>query len=315
MDHFDEYDLTEKQKRKVESSLTLDLTPYLEYFERENVILLPYGSEFYPEELKNIFFPPILLYASGNIDLFKEKKIAIVGSRKASQDGKNLASEFARELSNNGQVIISGMAAGIDSFSHRGALVNKKTIAIMATGIDICYPAYNRKLKEDIIKDGLVITESFPKTKPDAFRFPIRNRIISGLSWGVLVIEASLKSGTMITAKSAIEQGKEVFAIPGDIYKMNSGGTNYLIKNAMANMVTDISDILPDIEKKGNVSSLNEDEKTVLGIILDGTMEFDNIMEKSSMDFGILTSVLFDLEVKGFIVKISANIYRGVVNG
>ncbi len=315
MDNFDNYDLNDKQKRKVEGSLKLDLDRLIDYFDKEKVTIITYESPLYPMELKEIYFPPLILYAKGNIELLKMDKFAIVGSRKATQNGKNLAKDFAHELSMHGEVIVSGMAAGIDSFAHRGAIDNRMTIAVMATGIDMCYPSYNRKLKDIIEKDDLVITEYFPGTKPDAFRFPIRNRIISGISWGVLVVEAGIKSGTMITVKYAIEQGKEVYAIPGDIYKINSTGTNYLIKNAMAKMVTDITDILPIEEENKNKALLSKDENNVLNIILEGTMEFDDIMEKSQMDFGQLTSILFQLEVKGFIIKISTNIYRGAVNG
>lgn len=202
----------------------------------------------YPEKLRKIHNPPKQLYYAGNINLLEKNNIlAIIGCRDYSEYGKNVAKRFAYELSKNGIIIISGAARGIDSFSHIGCLMAKKeTIAVLGNGINYIYPPENKRLEECIIKNnGLIISEYSPEAKPDKYTFPARNRIISGLSSGVLVVEAKENSGSLITVDFALEQGKEVYVIPGDINRKNTKGTNELIKQG-AKLVTGINDILED---------------------------------------------------------------------
>ena len=196
------------------------------------VIKINMNSKYYPERLRNIDDPPKELYCLGNIELLNYKSnIAMIGSRNCSSYGERAAKDFAYNLAKEDICIVSGLAKGIDSFSHIGALNAKgKTIAVLGSGLDNIYPKENIKLVEEIIKNkGLVISEYPLGTKPLKYHFPARNRIISGLSDSVLVVEARKNSGTNITVDFALEQGKDVFVIPGNIYSKTSDGTNFLI--------------------------------------------------------------------------------------
>lgn len=208
------------------------------------------GNEDYPEQLKNIYDPPLRLYVLGNKEILKEKGVAVVGTRNPTEYGKKVAIQFAKQLSEKGVNIISGLAVGIDTCAHLGNLQvydKAKTIAVLGNGLDEIYPKDNINLAKQIIKSGGCIISEYPVgTKPKKLHFPQRNRIISGLSKGVLVIEAREKSGSLITADFALEQGKEVFAVPGDVGKLTSVGTNNLIKQG-AKLVTKYEEILYEI--------------------------------------------------------------------
>ncbi len=201
------------------------------------------GAENYPEKLKYIYGNPQRLYVLGNEKLLNEKSIAIIGCREATRYGLENAYKFAYELAKRGICIISGFARGIDTYAHKGAVAVKgKTIAVLGCGLDIVYPSENIELyKQIIVNNGAIITEYPIGIKPEKHHFPTRNRIISGLSDGVLVVEAKKRSGTMITVEHALEQGKNVYAIPGNITSDNSYGTNELIKEG-AIPVTNIED-------------------------------------------------------------------------
>lgn len=204
-----------------------------------NIDIISINDKEYPVSLKEIYSPPLNLYIRGNKKIFNEKSIAIVGCRDASKYGIKVAEEFAFNLSKKGFNIVSGLARGIDSFAHMGAIkANKKTIAVLGNGLDTVYPKENIKLAEDILNcGGAIISEFSLGTPPEKRNFPARNRIISGISKGVLVVEAKEKSGTMITVDFALEQGRDVFAIPGNINSINSAGTNEVIKQG-AKLVT-----------------------------------------------------------------------------
>lgn len=203
------------------------------------------GDKNYPEKLMNIYGRPQTLYILGNETLLNEKSIAIIGCRNASNYGLRSAYQFGYELAKKGICIVSGFARGIDTYAHKGALAAKgKTIAVLGCGLNVIYPPENMELyKQILIKGGAIITEYPLESKPERHHFPIRNRIISGLSDGVLVVEAKKKSGTLITVEYALEQGKEVYAIPGNITSENSEGTNELIKEG-AIPVTKIEDFM-----------------------------------------------------------------------
>lgn len=207
-------------------------------------------SEDYPKQLKEIYDPPLKLYILGNKQLLKEKGVAIVGARKATEYGKKVTLQISKELSQIGINIISGLALGIDTYAHLGTLHEEcigKTIAILGSGLDKIYPKENIELARHIIKSGGCIVSEYPVgTRANKMNFPQRNRIISALSKGVLVVEASEKSGSLITADFALEQGREVFAVPGDINKETSMGTNNLIKQG-AKIVTGYIDIIHEI--------------------------------------------------------------------
>ena len=209
---------TKEEISKIENiNYKKDLQRHEAYIKKYEIKLITINDEAYPERLRNLEDPPIVLYTYGNINLLNEKRnIAIVGARRCSQYGKTVATAFAYLLSKNNIVITSGLAAGIDKAAHQGTLIYKgKTIAVIGTGIDIIYPKENEGLFKEIIKNnGLIISEFPIGTKPDGLNFPKRNRIISGISDGVLVVEAGQKSGALITADFALEQGKNVYAIP-----------------------------------------------------------------------------------------------------
>ncbi|MCX7876868.1 MAG: DNA-processing protein DprA [Melioribacteraceae bacterium] len=221
-------------------------------FEKLNKInarIITYFDDEYPELLKNIYFPPIILYTVGNLELLKSNSISIVGTRVPSNYGKTIAEKFSIEISNKNIAIISGLARGIDSIVHNSVLNNNgKTIAVIGTGIDVIYPPENKLLFERIRNEGLIISEYELGTKPDAQNFPRRNRIISGLSSGTLVIETKITGGALITAAYALEQGREVFAIPGQINSKQSEGTNSLIQKGEAKLVTCVEDILSELK-------------------------------------------------------------------
>ncbi len=210
-----------------------------------NIKTLTINDDLYPSNLKNIYDPPQTLYCIGDITLLNNISIAIIGCRNASHYGLKISKIFADKLSKSGLTIVSGLARGIDSEAHKNSIHNiGKTIAVLGSGIDVIYPRENEELYKEIIKNGgLIISEYEPGTKPDKAYFPMRNRIISGISSGVLVVEAKKRSGTLITVNHALEQGKNVFVVPGNIDSLNSEGTNELIKEG-AQMVTNYKEIL-----------------------------------------------------------------------
>ena len=220
---------------------------YETYILKSNIKIINIVDKEYPEKLKQIYAPPITLFAKGDISLLTHKSIAIIGCREPSMYGINVAKKFASELCKNGIDIVSGMARGIDTAGHIGALnANGKSIAVLGCGVDIIYPSENYKVYSELLNRGLIISEYIVGTRPEASNFPQRNRIISGLSDGVLVVEAKQKSGTMITTDFALEQGKELYVIPGNITSLTSEGTNNLIKEG-AKLVTKIGEILEDL--------------------------------------------------------------------
>lgn len=239
-----------------------NLEKYYEYMLKNNIDIITLNNKHYPEKLKNIEDKPIVLYTKGNKEILNEKSIAIIGCRNASEYGIKVAEKMAYNLCQNNINIVSGLAIGIDSYAHIGTIKalteNKKignTIAVIGNGIDNIYPDRNKKLANEIIKTGgIIVSEYIVGTKAEKTHFPARNRIISALSDGVLVVEAKEKSGTLITVDFALEQGKDVFAIPGNITNSNSIGTNNLVKQG-AILVTSYKDVLD------NLNTYNKYEK------------------------------------------------------
>ena len=216
----------------LDKSIKAEVIKHLNYMEKHQIDIISIFDDRYPTILKEIYDPPISIYAKGNIRILDKTNIAIIGCRDASEYGKKSSKYFAYNLAKQNFNIVSGLATGIDSFSHIGALEAKgKTIAVVGTGLDMVYPSENRILQKKIIEnDGLIISEYPLGTKPEKNNFPARNRIISGLSKSIIVVEAKEKSGTLITVDFALEQGRDVFAVPGNINSINSIGTNSLIK-------------------------------------------------------------------------------------
>lgn len=219
------------------------LNYHIKYMKENNIKIININEREYPQALKEIYDPPISLYVKGNIEKLNNKNIGIVGCRECTTYGKKSAEYFAYNLSKQNINIVSGLAKGIDSYAHLGSLNNGNTIAVLGNGLDIIYPKENLELANEIIKRGGTIISEYPcGTKPDKMKFPARNRIISGISSGIIVIEAKEKSGTLITVDFALEQGRDVFVVPGNINSINSVGTNDLIKQG-ARLVTTYEDI------------------------------------------------------------------------
>lgn len=273
-----------------------------------NIIEINQNNEEFPISLKMIQDSPKKLYCIGNVNLLKNKKISVVGSRKCTAYGKSIAERLSTKLSNSGVSVVSGLARGIDSCAHNGALKEVgSTIAVLATGIDRCYPASNQGLYNEISKNGLIISENPPGYICRKYDFPRRNRIISGLSDAVVVVEAPLRSGALITAEYAMEQGKELFAIPGNITSFFSIGCNQLIREG-AKPVAVLDDILIDlnIEIQNNESNLNlgDDEFAVYDIIRKrGELSTEDLMKFTDFEVPKLAGILTVLEMKGAITN------------
>lgn len=228
----------------LDKNIRKNLENYVIYMKRNNIDIISIEDEEYPNLLKQIYDPPISLYIKGNKDILNDSSIAIVGCREASDYGKKVAKYFAYNLANQNINIISGLAKGVDSYAHMGVLSTcGRTIAVVGNGLDTVYPAENKYLFKKILENrGAIISEYPPGIKAEKMNFPARNRIISGMSKGVIVIEAKEKSGTLITVDFALEQGRDVYVVPGNINSINSVGTNELIKQG-AKMVTTYKEI------------------------------------------------------------------------
>ncbi len=265
-------------------------------------------EEGYPELLQTIKNRPSQLYYRGNLDLCKTPCLAVVGARKATPYGRWAAYNIARRAAEHGVTIVSGLAAGIDSCGHRGALdARGNTIAVLGCGPDICYPETNRALMSRIAQSGLILSE-YPSGSPVLRgRFPARNRIISGLSYAVVIVEAGTGSGSLITAGLALDQGREVFAVPGNIDSIYSAGTNKLIQDGATPLaaVDDILDFLGirgiESQKKDNVL-LGEDEKEIFGLVADnGTVTIDRLCILSGKPPASVGAFVTILEMKGLL--------------
>ncbi|SCY14759.1 DNA-processing protein DprA [Alkaliphilus peptidifermentans] len=268
----------------------------------------------YPDKLKCIYDPPYVIYIKGRL-ILDNPKIAIVGARKASTYGRWAAFHFARELALWGVGTVSGMALGVDTEAHKGSLAEKmNTIAVLGCGVDLCYPASNSQLMLEILNNnGCILSEYPPGTPPMKHHFPARNRIISGLSDGVFIVEAAEKSGAIITVDFALEQGKEVFALPGNINNSQSKGTNSLIKDG-AKIVLEVDDLLDELKKdysllnrKENIRvnvSLSDKEAKIYNIIKKEPIHIDLIVHSSGMKISELNPILTVLELKGFICQL-----------
>lgn len=271
----------------------------------------------YPAILKEIHNPPQELYIKGEIIPQDKVAIAVVGTRKCTQHGKQVTLDIAGKLAKLGITIVSGLAKGIDSWAHQAALENNgRTIAVLGTGMDkeSFYPLSNYELSEKIAKNGAVISEYPIGTRGTQFTFPQRNRIVSGLSLGVIVVEAPEKSGALITATLAVEQNREVFAIPGSIYEKNSQGTNKLIKIG-AKLVTDVDDVLEELNlshlikslKKKKYKSENKQEEIIISLLSAQPTHIDEVIKKSKLPSSTVNSTLMILELKNAIRNLGNN--------
>jgi DNA processing protein len=280
------------------------------------VFILTFLDQGYPQNLLQIYDPPPLLYVRGRLDAVDSAMVAMVGSRKGSPYGRAMTKKISKELVGSGVTVVSGMARGIDTCAHLGALeAGGMTIAVLGCGIDIIYPPENKRLFLDIINQGTVISEFPLSTPPEGKNFPKRNRIISGLSLGVVIVEATADSGSLITASHALEQGREVFAVPGNIGMATSRGTNALIKQG-AKLVEGAQDILVEIipQYEGKTSHeeppvLNDEEDGILQLLSHTPLHIDEISRMSHMEIRRVSTILLELELKGVISQLGGKMF------
>ncbi len=295
-----------------------DIDSQLKYIETNNIKVTDYFCDDYPEMLKNMDSPPLILYIKGS---FKNTQLplAVVGTRYPSGYGERVVKYLIPYLIKSGFSIISGMAKGIDSLAHKEAIKNNGyTVAVLGSGIDVIYPEENRALYNDILNNGCIISEFPLHTAPTKYNFPQRNRIIAGLSKGTLVVEADIKSGSLITARLTEELSKPIFAVPGEIFSKRSKGTNKLIAQGSI-AVNDIEAILSyfyielkkEIEKtkKEIDKNLSEDELKIIKM-LEADMSIDELLLKTGMEISTLSNTLFDLEIKGLIKHTPSDTYE-----
>ena len=293
----------EKFERKVEDDLY-----------KNDLVVVTYVSKEYPEKLKYIDDPPLVLYAKGDVSLLSKKSISIVGTRSPSDYGKLVCERFTKELSSSGLVTISGLAYGIDAIVARTTLdVGGKTIAVLAGGLDSIYPSSHTNLAKEVAGHGLLLSEARVGLKPANYSFINRNRIVSALGLGTLIIEAGKQSGTMATAKFAIDQGRELFIVPGNIYSKMSEGTNNLIDEMPDTFTISPDRILSRLKikkKESKVVQLNlTDENIVLDALAGGEKTFDELFDIAKLSAADLSTELVRLEMMGLIKKGAGDVY------
>jgi len=292
----------------------------------EKCRILVRGGNGYPAILNEIFDPPLVLYSRGNIGLTDLPCVAIVGTRRPTFYGLQVAQGLAFDLGKRDVVIVSGLARGIDSAAHRGCLeAGGSTIAVLGCGIDVVYPRENRQLTRQIAESGLLLSEFPPGTSPAPQNFPVRNRIISGLSLGTVIVEASEYSGSLITARLAMEQNREVFAVPGNLTSPQSFGPNFLIKQG-AKLVQIWRDVVEELPaevrhailvredtrapQKQELDLSTEEESKILAMLgYDEATQFDRILQKSGMTVPQLSELLLNLEMRGQIRQVPGNLF------
>lgn len=292
--------------------------------EKKNITAVCRLSPSYPKQLLDVFAPPLVLYCKGNVELLgREKIIAIIGTREPTPYGRTVAGKIGRVLGENGVLVISGMAKGIDICAHLGAMEGHgETIAVLGNGVDIAYPADKAYVYEQICREGLVISEYIPGTPPAQGNFPARNRIISGMARGVVVVEAGERSGTNITVNYALEQGKDVFAVPGSITSKTSVSTNQLIKSGCEVIIGE-DDVLEYYgwggrEQKHHFAvktksappvQLTFQERMLTDALEAGEKSFDELYELSQFSMPELFTLLAELELKGIIAQKPGRVY------
>ncbi len=311
----------------LEARERIDVDKEIKKAEDLGVRILTLFDDDYPKNLKEIYDPPYVLYVKGDFIDADENAVGIVGSRGASYYGLSCAQSFASKLSSFGLTIVSGMARGIDTASHRAALnAGGRTIAVLGSGLNNIYPPENEGLFAEIAQHGAVISQFSLDTPPAACNFPIRNRIISGLSRGVLVVEASSKSGALITARYALEQDREVFAVPGKVSSPTSSGTNDLIKQG-ARIVTEPEEILAELKanlklnpaqarscgdqekEDGILNSLDTKESRVFRILSDEPKYIDSICLETGLDVSACLFLLTQLELRGIVRQLPGKVF------
>lgn len=323
-------------RKVLDAPRTVELQKELGLMHQHGARLLTIDDEDYPENLRQSSFPPPILYVKGTMDRTDKYSVGVVGSRHATQYGKAVAQQFVQRLATCGLTIVSGFARGIDAVAHDACLKARgRTLAILGNGLSVCYPAEHAKLAERIVEQGALVTEYPMCTSPERFNFPERNHIIAAISLGTLVVEAAEKSGALITANEAIEENRMLFAVPGDVNRLNSRGANRLITQG-ARLVQSGDDILTemrhllrgylreeavaDTDAKplaiANMKPLTEEERYVLELIQHEPQVFDLIAARVNSDripINRLSAILLALELKQAVKQLPGKLYTAVI--
>jgi len=292
----------------------------IDEYRKMGIVVLRKGDREYPARLMNLAQPPDALFCRGNIELLTRPSVSIVGTRECTRYGMDVAQRFARAFVESGLVVVSGLADGIDTNAHLGAGA-RNTIAVLGNGLNVYFPTNNRKLQDEIGREGLLISEYPPSMGGGKYTYPQRNRIVAGLSPALLIVEADEKSGTMITKDFAKSLGADVFAIPGSVTSPASRGTNKLIKDGGCLIATEPADVLAVYGKRAKgqktaqkavvvpVVQISFDEKRVLDILGRDEVHIDELVEKIDMPFKKLSALLTEMEMRGLVEKLAGNCY------
>lgn len=311
--------LTGRSLEKLLSPEPPDLDKSVDILEKNNIRLIPFTDKDYPANLLQIIDPPAVIFVRGEIKESDKFSVAIVGSRRASIYGKSMAEKIAKDLTNRGLAVVSGGARGIDAAAHKGALnTSGRTVAVLGCGIDVCYPSEHKELYNRIAENGAVISEFPPGTSPEGWRFPARNRIISGISLGLLVVQAPTDSGALITARYAQEQGREIFVLPGNVDDIRNQGCHALIRDG-ATLVESAEHILEDLgihtedvpkpQLTFEFESLTDEERKLVEILSLQPKHVDQIIQETKIPAPQATGTLTMLEMKGIVKRVPGNAY------
>lgn len=308
--------------------LAKKITTHADYKFAENQLLKLQASPYklitlkspeYPEKLKHIYDPPLFFFAHGDLKCLEKPTIAMVGSRSLSVYGKMMTEKLATELAQVGFTTVSGFARGIDTIAHKYTIdAGGQTAAVFGSGLDVIYPPENKVLYKSLVLNGCAISEFYLGTKPDPYNFPRRNRIISGLCLGVLVIEAAGRSGALLTVQHALDQNREVFAVPGNVNSKTSQGTNRIIKEG-AKLVTSADDILEEfkflvapweiVDDQKIYEKLTKEQKKIYDVLSNEPIQLDNIVKKSGLAVSGALEILLDLELSSYVRQLSGKMF------
>ncbi|NVK23775.1 MAG: DNA-protecting protein DprA [Gammaproteobacteria bacterium] len=308
------YKLSEQQQAFIATINWDDYQKEVDWLTQQNIEVLPISSPHYPSLLKETARPPLLLFAKGDLSVLEQVQVAVVGSRNPSPYGERATALFSEQLAQAGVVVTSGMAIGVDGIAHQACLrAGGRTLAVMGSGFRHIYPKRHLSLFDQITNQGLVVSEFFPDVPPIQYNFPRRNRIIAGLSNGTLVVEAAIKSGSLITAKIALEEGRDVFAVPGNIFNPMSEGAHHLLQQG-AKLVCQTDDILeeysvittpPPTRRKNNLAA-----HQLLASVDHDTTPVDVIVQRSKLPVEQVLTELLDLEVQGLVAAVLGGYMR-----
>jgi DNA processing protein len=296
----------------------------LETADKQQCRMLSFWDAEFPAILKKIYDPPVVLFVNGELRPEDENALAVVGTRTPTEYGKIVAERLTAALVGHRVTIVSGLARGVDTVAHQTALKSGgRTVAVLGSGLDVIYPPENRRVAQEISQHGAVISEYFFGAKPDAVNFPRRNRIISGLTLGTIVVEAGESSGALITAQAALEHGREVFAVPGSIFSPKSLGPNRLIQEG-AKLITSVDDILVELPQQYDMFSqspiaapsaiqFNENEQKIMSLLSHEPVHIDLLSRQASMPASQLLAVLLDLEFKNAVKQLPGKFFVKLV--